>query len=155
MSSIGSGGATSWHSPLLKAAAQGDVTKVKELIEGVDKEKAGHEGLKHGLRQALQAAAARGHEAVVQFLFDQHAEIEAVGNEVSALFRAVEWGHCPVVQLLLTKGANIENKDKLQRTVLFIAVSKAHIEVIRILLDANANIEARDKFERTVLFLAA
>src|SRR5205814_9500662 len=99
-------------------------------------------------------AAARGHERIVRYLLDQGVAVNAVGEEVPALTRAVEGGHCSTVKLLLTR-ANIEAKDNLQRTAIFLAASRAHTEPLEMLLEAQADINARDKSGQTALFTAA
>jgi ankyrin repeat protein len=152
--SNGSGSTSPWHCDLLRAIKQGDEGKVKGLVLGDDGERA-KQTYKTTLRQGLQAAAGLGKTLIVQWLLDNGAEVEAVENEVSALFRAVEWGHCPIVQKLIDKGADIEVKDRGQRTVLFHAVSKAHVQVVKALFQAGADVSVRDIELRTVLLHVA
>ena len=154
MASIGSGAGKSWNA-LLKAADQGSLEEVKELVEKTDTESIGHNGLNVGLRQALQYAAAKGHATVVQYLLERRADVEAVENEVSALHRALKWRHHPVLRLLLANGADIEAKDTFQRPALFLAASNADEEAVTILLDSGADVNARDANNRTVLIYIA
>jgi ankyrin repeat protein len=154
MSSIGSGGPTSWQAALLQASAKGDETKVRELIR---------EGVLHGdkfkdaLRIALQKVAGRGHEPLTRLFLEEGAEVNgAAENEVTALYRAAELGHHKVVRLLLDKGADTEAKDKFKRTVLFLAAAKGHIATVRLLLEAGTDVNVKDVNEQNVmLFLAS
>ena len=134
----------------MKAIKHDDELKVNDLILGHSAERAG-QSYRDTLRRGLQTAAALGKTSIVQLLLDNGAEIEAAQNETSALFRAVEWGHCPVVRLLLTNGANIEVKDRCRRTVLFYAVSKAYTQIVEELLRHGVQVSVKDVDNRTVL----
>jgi ankyrin repeat protein len=154
MSSIGSGGPTSWQASLLQASGKGDETKVRELIrEGV---------LNHGdkfkdaLRIALQKVAGRGHEPLTRMLIEEGADVNAANvNEVTALYRAAELGHHKVVPLLLAKGADTEAKDKFGRTVTFSAAARGHVATLKMLLEAGADVNVIDVNEQNVMLYLA
>jgi hypothetical protein len=56
---------------------------------------------------ALYAASARGHEAIVKLLLDKGAEVNAQGGQYgNALQAASARGHEAIVKLLLDKGAD-------------------------------------------------
>ena len=59
-----------------------------------------------------------------------------------------------MVQLLLGQGANIEEKEKKQRTPLRIACEYGHEDTVRMLLTLGANIEAKSEFNYTPLHSA-
>jgi uncharacterized protein len=59
-----------------------------------------------------------------------------------------------VAELLLDRGANIEEKDKKQRTPLRIACEYGHEDTVRMLLVRCANIEAKSEFNYTPLHSA-
>src|SRR5437667_9748966 len=115
----------------------------------------GQQGLKNGLRQALQVASGRGHEGIVRYLLDKGAAVNALGDEVPALSRAVEGGHCPIIKLLLTEHPNIEVNDKFQRTPIFFTASRADTKPLEMLLEAQADANATDRLDQTALFAAA
>ena len=154
MSSIGSGGPTSWQASLYQAAGKGDESRVRELIK---------EGVIHGekyreaLRIALQRVAGRGHEPLTRLLLQEGAEVEAVSeHEVSALYKAAELGRDKVVKLLLDHGADKETTDKSKRTAIFPAAQRNHRNTLSLLLDAGANVNKKDGDGQSVmLFLAA
>lgn len=140
--------AQSWHAKLSTAAAKGDAPQVKDLIA---RQSVSSEVLTSGLRNALQVAAGRGHEEVAKYLLEQDAGLEAVGNEASALSRAVDWHRYSIIELLLENGANTEVRDKCQRTLLASAAFKADVTTVRLLLKYGADFNARDVDGQTVL----
>lgn len=62
----------------------------------------------------------------------------------SSLHHAAKQGHSPAVELLLTKGANIECRDKRGNTPLQIASREGNTAVVNLLLDQGADIEAKN-----------
>ena len=63
-----------------------------------------------------------------------------------------------VVQLLLSKGADVRAVDKLQETPLHLAVCNpfsSDAKVVQILLDNGADVNAIEKHQRTPLHMAA
>lgn len=77
-------------------------------------------------------------------------------DEVTALLAAVFNGHVQIVQLLLSKGAQVNFRAESSKcTIISYAALKGQAQAIRILLDEGANAEALDYHKRTPLFLAA
>ena len=154
MSSIGSGGSTSWQASFYQAAGKGDEPRVRELVK---------EGIVHGdkykeaLRIALQRVAGRGHEPLTRLLLEEGAEVNAASdNEVSAIYKAAELGKDKVVKLLLDYGTDKETRDKFKRTAIFPAAQRNHRKTLSLLLNAGANVNAKDGDGRNVmLFLAS
>ncbi|WP_214303359.1 ankyrin repeat domain-containing protein [Wolbachia endosymbiont of Erebia cassioides] len=56
---------------------------------------------------------------------------------------------------LIEAGADINAKDKNERTPLHIAAVKGYTEIVKVLIDLGADINAKDKNERTPLHIAA
>jgi ankyrin repeat protein len=54
-------------------------------------------------------------------------------------------GQEAVVKLLLNQGAEIEAKDKRERTALHLAKDKRHNDVVKLLLDRGAKIRGRNR----------
>ncbi|XP_071107805.1 ankyrin repeat domain-containing protein 17-like isoform X5 [Haliotis cracherodii] len=76
-------------------------------------------------------------------------DVDAVteSNHDTALTLACAGGHAELVSLLLSKGSDIEHRDKKGFTPLILAATAGHVDVVEILLDHGADIEAQS--ERT------
>ncbi|MES0490291.1 MAG: ankyrin repeat domain-containing protein [Leptospirales bacterium] len=97
------------ETPLLKAAANGDVETVKLLLEhGAD-----INAIDDRAESALLSASYLGHYELVKFLIENGANIENPGNKgYTPLYVAAYKGYYNIVDLLLQKGANIHVKAK-------------------------------------------
>ncbi|XP_041363273.1 ankyrin repeat and KH domain-containing protein 1-like [Gigantopelta aegis] len=74
-------------------------------------------------------------------------DAETESNHDTALTLACAGGHTELVSLLLSKGSDIEHRDKKGFTPLILAATAGHVDVVEILLDNTADIEAQS--ERT------
>lgn len=72
---------------------------------------------------------------------------ETDSNHDTALTLACAGGHEELVELLLSRGADIEHRDKKGFTPLILAATAGHEKVVEILLNHNADLEAQS--ERT------
>ncbi|XP_019763189.1 ankyrin repeat and KH domain-containing protein 1 isoform X1 [Dendroctonus ponderosae] len=72
---------------------------------------------------------------------------ETESNHDTALTLACAGGHEELVELLISRGADIEHRDKKGFTPLILAATAGHEKVVEILLNHNADIEAQS--ERT------
>ena len=153
MSSIDSGGITSWQAALLQAAGKGDENKVRELVQecGPRSDK-----VKDALRIALQKVAGRGHEALTRLLLEEGAEVNAASeSELSPLHRGAELGRDKIVKALLEYGALTEARDKSKRTAIFPAALKSHCSTLHLLLEAGADFNARDGNDQNLMLCLA
>jgi ankyrin repeat protein len=74
----------------------------------------------------------------------------------TALMDAAEKGYEGAIQLLLKKGAEVDEKDYFGQTALMYAAEKGHTEVLKLLLDKGADFDREDKiFCQTALIHAA
>ena len=74
----------------------------------------------------------------------------------TALWSAAIQGHLESVDLLLEKGANVENRGLHETTPLIIASQEGKLETVQLLITkGKANVHAKDKLGRTALFMAA
>jgi len=64
-----------------------------------------------------------------------------------SLVEAAEQGKVAVVKQALDQGADIEQRDKRQRTALMAATHENQVEVARLLIDKGADVNARDSIE--------
>ncbi|VDO41744.1 unnamed protein product [Brugia timori] len=82
-------------------------------------------------------------------------DMQTESNHDTALTLAATGGHDSLVELLITRGANIEHKDKKGFTPIILAATGGHVNVVEILLNHGANIEAQsDRTKDTALSLA-
>jgi ankyrin repeat protein len=113
----------------------------------------------------LQAAAAKGHEEIVEMLLNTEGiEINKTGKYLSwlgdvtdgaALYLASEEGHVNIVKLLLDRGADIDAKVDLWGTALTIAAVSNQEEVVRLLLERGADVNVENEFCSGALDAAA
>ena len=78
-----------------------------------------------------------------------------MGDQETALTLASSLGYADFVYLFLSKGSNIEHKDRKGFTPLLHAASAGHLKIVKILLRVGANIEVEaEKSKDTALSLA-
>uniref|UniRef100_A0A8R1TVW6 ANK_REP_REGION domain-containing protein n=1 Tax=Onchocerca volvulus TaxID=6282 RepID=A0A8R1TVW6_ONCVO len=82
-------------------------------------------------------------------------DMQTESNHDTALTLAATGGHDSLVELLITRGADIEHKDKKGFTPIILAATGGHANVVELLLNHGANIEAQsDRTKDTALSLA-
>ncbi|KAJ5737060.1 ankyrin repeat-containing domain protein [Penicillium malachiteum] len=140
--------------PLEFAARLGNIMLVKFLLSqgatldaedvfGDDDEY--HDGSAY---TALQIASFRGHQAIVKYLLDHNADINAVRQALGTPLQAAlesKRGHLEAVKFLLDRGANIEDEGGDNGNALQAACHAGHIEVVQLLLARGANVNALEK----------
>ena len=77
------------------------------------------------------------------------------GNYSSPLHLAAKEGLPELVRVLLSKGAEVDAKNRRKETALHLAASEGNEEVVRLLLQNNADVDAKNDFESTPLHLAS
>lgn len=167
-----------------KAAAVGDLSKLKQLVKKNDINQLDKEN-----RTALHIACANGHAEVVQFLVESKAKLNLCDNQNrSALMKAVQCQQercvgpllehdadpnlvdingntalhlaacipaVSITMLLLEHEANINAENKEGYTPLTMAVKENHIEMAEFLLKESANVNTVDQGRRSPLMIAA
>lgn len=130
---------------LCEAADAGEIATVRSLLQqGVGTS---------GLNEALHAAAAGDHSAIVTVLLDKGAEIDAEFSGQTALHKAAARGHTGTIAILLDRGAKIDAPQRV--TPLHLAVRDGNVGSIEMLLDRGAKIDAQDGNFATPLHYAA
>lgn len=137
---------------LFYAAANGDIIKVRQLIE---------EGANVNLRienqwTPLQIAVTGGKTDVVRLLIEKGADINGrLPDQRTPLHTAAYMGRTDEAKFLIEKGADIRARDEKQNTPLHTASTFGKTDVARVLLDKGADINARNTDKDTPLHLAA
>lgn len=113
-----------------------------------------------GERKWAPIHVADRHPECLRALLDGGADIEASSADSTALYIAAYHGNLESVNVLISRGANLEvtclfpNLVDSNFTPLLAAALQGHYEVIRALLEAGANIKARTPNKKTALHLA-
>uniref|UniRef100_UPI003AAF7AF5 ankyrin repeat and SOCS box protein 3 isoform X1 n=1 Tax=Centroberyx gerrardi TaxID=166262 RepID=UPI003AAF7AF5 len=148
-----------WNA-LHEAAAAGSKECVREILSAAADSSRGCrayvDSLTHEGESACYLAAQRGHLAVIRFLLKAHANINQPTNDLSCpLYAAVDGGHKEIVELLVSKGAEVNGTHTASCwTCLHQAVYKGHSDIVRILVTV-CHLEALDDHKITPLFVAA
>jgi len=122
---------------LYEASAEGDVQIVRMLLEkGADVNARNN----RDSLSALQVAAARGYNRVVESLLANGAE--ATG----ALQEATGWGHEETARVLLLHGVDVNNAESEYGSALLVALVVGHYRIAKTLLDHEADIRAEGGF---------
>lgn len=96
------------------------------------------------LERALITAASYGHDAIVEKLVQEGAEVDARAiKDRNALHVAALEGHAQTISLLLRHGANHSIPCKRYGTPLAAAAERGHLKAVEVLLEAGANANGR------------
>ena len=142
--------------PIHKAAYEGDLEKVKEIIE-MDPNEISVKDVRDFT--PLHFASAKGHSEIVKFLLNHGADIESemFDRETPLLVAARFAGHgkYETIKTLLEHGAKVNHKDKHGRTALHYAAMYSGKEVINLLISYGADVNAKEEYQITPLHQAA
>ncbi|XP_063087927.1 E3 ubiquitin-protein ligase MIB1 isoform X2 [Cavia porcellus] len=126
---------------LVKAAANGDVAKVEDLLKrpdvDVNGQCAGH--------TAMQAASQNGHVDILKLLLKQNVDVEAEDKDGDrAVHHAAFGDEGAVIEVLHLGSADLNARNKRRQTPLHIAVNKGHLQVVKTLLDFGCHPSLQD-----------
>ena len=139
--------------PLVAAASENDLAKVKELITaGVEVNRRDE----NTETTALDEAVKNGNRKIVRALLDAGAEVNARSDYGrTALMWLDEDATEELVWDLIAAGAKINLKDKGGDTALILAAAWSQPDVLRALLNAGAKVNAKNEYGETALMKAA
>jgi ankyrin repeat protein len=150
--SIGSAQNPTPDATLRKAAQDGEMTAVKELLEKGANVNARDEAGKTAL---LWVAPARDNPEMAKLLIDRGADVNAKDNAgETALMIASSQSNHGIVTALLEAGAEVNAQNNVGGTALMAAAIRANVEEIKILLGNNADRKLKDKKGRTAFDVA-
>lgn len=107
--------------------------------------------------EPLVNACIRGDVATVKRLLVAGANIEGVWRSCTGLMWAAAEGHLPVVELLLTAGANVNTRNEVNYTAILYAAETDQREILLTLLNHGALTDSSvcNRYQETILMLVA
>ena len=96
----------------------------------------------------------KGHLPIVHYLIEKHnVDINIEGyEEKTPLHYACEYGHLQIVEYLISKGANVNAKDKYGNHVIHYASKLGHLPIVQYLIEKqNIDIKIKGRDELTPL----
>ncbi len=105
---------------------------------------------------SLHEFIAKGDYTTALKLIEQGADIEAKdpGAGASVLHYAVMRGRMPMIDLLLSRGADVNSRTRMGTTPLHTAALYARVEVAELLIDSGADVNAQSASGVTALAMA-
>lgn len=88
----------------------------------------------------LHEAVIRGNTEIVDYLMTWNVDVDLLHKEWTPLARACQYGYGDIIQILLSAGACIDNKNSSKNIPLFLAIVNRHQEIVTLLLDAGADV---------------
>jgi ankyrin repeat protein len=89
----------------------------------------------------MASAIRKDNSTEVEKLVTNGADPNVMVNGKSLLMWTVEKGHLQLTQVLLDKGAEVNDEDRVGRTALITAAEKGHTEIAQALLDRDAKVD--------------
>jgi uncharacterized protein len=139
---------------LHEAAAAGQLTRVKELVE---KDPGAAKSNSPDGFPVIALAATFGHLSVARYLLEQGVDLNAAatnGTGYNALTGAVTGGHKEIVAWLLENGANPNYRYGPGYSPLLAAAANGHLEIVKLLLQHGADPHAKANDGKTAISIA-
>ncbi len=102
-------------------------------------------------------ACIRGDIATVKKLLVEGADVEGIWRSCTGLMWAAAEGHLPIVELLLSVGANVNARNEVDYTAVLYAAESDHRDIVLKLLEHEASTDASvcNRYQETILMLMA
>jgi E3 ubiquitin-protein ligase mind-bomb len=121
---------------LVKASANGDASKVEEIVKRAEVDVNGV----FASHTSLQAASQNGHIEVIKVLLRYNANVEIEDKDGDRSVHHASFGDEPSVIVALAQAhADLNARNKRRQTPLHIAVNKGHIQVVKTLLELDCH----------------
>ncbi|MDH4271667.1 MAG: ankyrin repeat domain-containing protein [Candidatus Aminicenantes bacterium] len=145
---------TAGEEDIILAAKEGDVQKVKVLLDGnPELVRTTDSGMG---ATALHWAAIYGRKEAVRVLLQHNADVNAVeSHSGTTMHWAAHFNDPEVIDWLLDKGARIDHANQMGRTPLHVAARRGSLDVVRRLIERGADIQAAVNDGSTALLIAA
>ena len=157
---------------LRKACANGDLTKVKNIVGDISEvdidfgfgitplsiscEKGQLEIVQYLINRGaklsnkkfmpLQLAAGNGHLEIVKLILDSGIDVNSKFHDGgTALMEASNEGHLNIVIFLLTKNVKIDEKNSVGSTALLMAATQGQYDIAKVLLENGADPNVKNK----------
>ena len=138
--------------PLVLAARIGRLDMVKVLLEaGADPS----HPESWNSRTALIEAVRNGRHDIAETLIHHNCNMNNGGKSKNALAHACSKNDMPMVQMLITAGAEVSHKASDKAQPLIIAANHGFFEVAEVLINAGADVNAKDQRNNTTAIIAA
>ncbi|KAM4808328.1 ankyrin repeat domain-containing protein 17 isoform 3-T3 [Rhinophrynus dorsalis] len=111
---------------------------------------------KTGLTPLMEAASG-GYAEVGRVLLDKGADVNAPpvpSSRDTALTIAADKGHYKFCEMLISRGAHIDVRNKKGNTPLWLAANGGHLDVVQLLVQIGADVDAADNRKITPLMAA-
>jgi ankyrin repeat protein len=111
--------------------------------------------LSRGTDSALAFAVRSCHEPVVEELVKAGVKIEAKINGAPMIVLAAESNCAPAIEMLLSRGADVDEPNEDGNTALMSAASHGFAPLVQLLLDRGADMERTNKSNESAWLIAA
>jgi len=138
------------------AVREGSIVKMRTLIEKDGTFINATDGYSWYGWQAIHVAAGGGHRAVVEYLLEQSADLNAADFfRTQPIHYAAGYGHREMVAYLLEQGAELNAADNIGTQAIHVAARKGHREVVAYLVEQGADLNATDHYRTQPIHEAA
>merc|ERR1711978_52438 len=123
---------------------------------GLDRKANVEHRAKTGLTPLMEAASG-GYTEMGRVLLDKGADVNAApvpSSRDTALTIAADKGHYRFVELLLSRGAQVDVRNKKGNSSLWLAANGGHLDVVQLLHSAGADIDSQDNRKVSCLMAA-
>jgi len=123
---------------LVRAAADGDARRVKQLLEaGADPDAADADG-----RTAVTHAAYGGHAEIVRMLLDRGADVDRQdASRANPLLSTGETGYLDVLEEVLRSDPDLSRTNRFGGTALIPAADRGHVAIVHRLLETDIDVD--------------